>query len=519
MFGKNFYPTPSNLSSKIRCMVDWENVKNICDPSMGKGDLLLGVIGAREYSGSHSGMDKNDILYQWSRDCHRNDLKLYGIEIDPVLRAAASKINLIYHYNSDPEKINIIGSDFLTYNGDYSFDLMVMNPPFDTGIKHILKAWEIVKNCQIFCILNKETVVNPFSKERELLVKLIEDHGQVEDIGRPFLQAERTTSVECVLVKLVKRGQPRIKIDFSDMPETPKNSFAVDFNDEKFIAQGDELKARVEVFRHKVKLYGEVLQSVAKFHYYGGLGFGEDNYETRLNEYIKELTIQSWEAVVDLPRFCKYMTSEVKQQFNKQIESVSLMEFTVENILSFLDMLVHSFEGIMEHALVEVFEHFTAYDKRNRIHPEGWWTNDAFKVNRKVIIPNLWGSYAFSFSVDYQKKKILDDIDRVMIWLSGEKLNDVNNPHGEGRLCPKYTDGLEESITKAIKEVGFGELAESHFFSFRVYKKGTLHLTFKDEKLWQEFNLRAAEKKNWLPDDYKVRRKRNIKDGLLIEYK
>lgn len=517
MFGKNFYPTPSNLASKIRNMVDWKNVKNICDPSMGKGDLLLNVIGAREYSGSYPKTDKTDILYIWSQDYYENDLNFYGIEIDPVLRAAASKIKLIYHYNSDPKKINIIGSDFLTYDGDYSFDLLVINPPFDTGVKHILKAWEIVKNCQIFCILNKETVENLFSKERKLLNKIIEDHGQVENIGRPFIHAERTTGIECVLVKLVKKEPPKIKIDFSDMPETSDKAFAVDFNNEKFVVQDDELKARVERFKHKIRLHRDVLQSVAKFHYYGGSGFGEDDYEDRLNAYIRELTMQSWQAVVDLPRFCKYMTSEVKEQFDQQIESASLMEFTVENILSFLDMLVYSFEGIMEHALVEVFEHFTAYDKRNRIHTEGWWTNDSYKVNRKVIIPNLWGYYAISFSVNYEKKKILDDIDRVMIWLSGEQLHDANNPKGEGRLCPKYTDGLVESITAAIKDVGFGELAESHFFSFRVYKKGTLHLTFKDEKLWQEFNLRAAEKKNWLPDDYKARRKEYIKKGLLIE--
>lgn len=517
MFGKNFYPTPDELSRKIRYMVDWEFVQNVFDPSMGKGDLLIGVVGAREYQGSCSGADKNDLLYKWETHYHKNRLNLYGVEIDPVLRAAASKIKFIYHYNTDPEGINIIGSDFLTYEGDYSFDLVVINPPFDNGVKHLLKAWEIIKNGQIFCILNKETVYNPFSKERKLLAKIIEDHGQVEDIGQPFLLADRTTAVECVLVKLVKKGIPRIKIDFSDMPETSGKSFAVDFNDEKFVVQGDELKARVERFKHKIQLYIDVLQSVAKFHYYGGSGLGENNYNERLNNYIRELTIQSWQAVVDLPRFCKYMTSEVKEQFDKQIESVSLMEFSVENILSFLDMLVHSYEGIMEHALVEVFEHFTAYDKRNRIHTEGWWTNDSFKVNKKVIIPNLWGYSAITFSVGWEKKKILDDIDRVMIWLSGEKLNDENNPDGDGRLCPKYTEGLVESITDAIKSVGFGELAESHFFTFRVYKKGTLHLTFKSEELWQEFNLRAAEKKNWLPDDYKVRRKETIRKGLLIE--
>ncbi|MBL7128508.1 MAG: DUF4942 domain-containing protein [Ignavibacteria bacterium] len=33
----------------------------------------------------------------------------------------------------------------------------------------------------------------------------------------------------------------------------------------------------------------------------------------------------------------------------------------------------------------------------------------------------------------------------------------------------------------------------------QFFKKGTIHLTFKDDKLWEKFNLEAARGKNWLP--------------------
>lgn len=39
----------------------------------------------------------------------------------------------------------------------------------------------------------------------------------------------------------------------------------------------------------------------------------------------------------------------------------------------------------------------------------------------------------------------------------------------------------------------------------RCYKKGTLHMHFKDKELWERFNLTAARGKNWLPDDVKAR--------------
>ncbi|MFH1320601.1 MAG: hypothetical protein ABII90_08110, partial [Bacteroidota bacterium] len=37
----------------------------------------------------------------------------------------------------------------------------------------------------------------------------------------------------------------------------------------------------------------------------------------------------------------------------------------------------------------------------------------------------------------------------------------------------------------------------------KFWKKGTLHMTFKDEKVWEQFNIMAAKGKNWLPENYK----------------
>jgi len=37
----------------------------------------------------------------------------------------------------------------------------------------------------------------------------------------------------------------------------------------------------------------------------------------------------------------------------------------------------------LENAIVEVFEELTKYDNENRFYPEGWKTNDSWKVNKK----------------------------------------------------------------------------------------------------------------------------------------
>ena len=39
---------------------------------------------------------------------------------------------------------------------------------------------------------------------------------------------------------------------------------------------------------------------------------------------------------------------------------------------------------------------------------------------------------------------------------------------------------------------------ESTFFNIRVFKKGTVHLEFKDEEVWAKFNQVATAGKAWI---------------------
>ena len=54
---------------------------------------------------------------------------------------------------------------FYTYK---HYDLIIMNPPFDNGDKHLLKAIDLQKNGgAIICLLNAETLKNPYSKYKK----------------------------------------------------------------------------------------------------------------------------------------------------------------------------------------------------------------------------------------------------------------------------------------------------------------------------------------------------------------
>jgi tRNA1(Val) A37 N6-methylase TrmN6 len=71
----------------------------------------------------------------------------------------------------------ILDNDFLEYKKDTDFNAIIMNPPFSNGDEHFLKAWEMIDNGTIVCLLNAETINNPFSEKRKLIKKIIEDNG------------------------------------------------------------------------------------------------------------------------------------------------------------------------------------------------------------------------------------------------------------------------------------------------------------------------------------------------------
>lgn len=170
---KSFYPTPASLVQKMVYKIKGHPSK-VLEPSAGKGDLVEGVSDRWKYN-------------------HGHKPEICAIEIDPVLQATL---------RGNGHKL--IDTDFLAYTGPDKFDLIIMNPPFDDGDKHLLKALDIMYRGQIICLLNAETLRNPFSNERKLLVRRLEEAGaEIEYIKNAFISAERKTDVEVALINII----------------------------------------------------------------------------------------------------------------------------------------------------------------------------------------------------------------------------------------------------------------------------------------------------------------------------
>lgn len=467
MFHEEFFPTPASV---IRKMLQPYSTaygyklsgKTILEPSAGKGDILDHL--------TENGVRKN---------------RLYACELNQDLQHILNQ-----------KQYKVINNDFLNYSGDYHFDLIIGNPPFSNGDEHLLKAWQILEEGDIVFLLNAETIKNPYSEKRKLVKKLIEDFGSVEILGDVFAHAERKTGVEVALVRLKKQSNSK-RLDFEFQNTTREQHF--DFSEETLkdaVATQDIIGNMVLQYGNLKEAFAEYLKAMDRLKFYAqGLVdttkvlaavSGETNNE-KYNSFCDESKMLVWRNVIHKIGIERYMTNAVQQNFSRFTQTQGALDFTPENIKSLVQMLLENGSQILEKAVVDVFDLFTAYHKDNRLHVEGWKTNDRWKVNQKVILPGflstMWNSM---YEANYHRWNEYSDIDKVMCYLTGKRYEDLG----------------ENSIQRAIKKVRIGDsgLHESEFFNFRCYKKGTLHITFKDKFLWQEFNMRACSGKAWLPE-------------------
>lgn len=177
------------------------------------------------------------------------------------------------------------------------------------------------------------------------------------------------------------------------------------------------------------------------------------------------------------------MTQKVRDDFREKMSSQKSIAISKKNILDFVSALIQNSDSILEENISAVFDHFTKYYSENREYVEGWKTNERWKVGKRVILPNVIGTQWSEIKICYTKQNELSDIDKAMCYISGKSLDNIL--------------GLQDQIKKSINERV--KIGESEFFKFKWYLKGTLHLEFKSKILWQEFNMRACAKRQWLP--------------------
>ena len=125
------------------------------------------------------------------------------------------------------------------------------------------------------------------------------------------------------------------------------------------------------------------------------------------------------------------------------------------------------------------YEHcYTSSVWNKNIHMyTGWKTNCAYMIKGKCIIPFYNDNYL------YRMPDLLQDLNVVFNNISGLKY-DIN------------TKDILEKIKNNDKNIDTGH------FLLDVYKKGTIHIKFKNEDHLRIFNVLAGKGSNALPPDF-----------------
>ena len=231
MLPKEFYPTPQNIIDKMICDLDFTMIRSILEPSAGKGDIVEALKNKAETHNKYWGNKE----FKFDIDC---------IEVDQNLQHILKGKNFRVVYNN-----------FLTYSTMKEYDLIIMNPPFSNGCKHLLKALEMQQRNggAVVCLLNAETLKNPCTNDRQdLQRKFTEYNAKIEFIQDAFIDAERKTAVEIALIKVQFPEVHRESFILEGLRKTQEKR-EIEMEENTQLIDSDFFKAIVNQYQLEVK--------------------------------------------------------------------------------------------------------------------------------------------------------------------------------------------------------------------------------------------------------------------------
>lgn len=484
-----FYPTPSKLAGKMLSCVDWATVFSILEPSAGKGDLA-------------------DSVSRFVNDT-RNSRRVFIHQREPYIDCIESDSDLAALLRG--KGLHVVHDDFLTFRSFKQYDLCIMNPPFDNGDEHLLHALSLMeRGGQIVCLLNAETIRNPYTNRRKVLVQNLHEHNaRIEFIENAFAHAQRPTDVEIALVYVNIPRKENTSDILSSLRRASENS-AENSEQTGYLASADWLQNMIDGFEFEAKLGEKLINEFAALRPYmdPGKDHGEPllslkvgnrntgNNATMLNAYLYGLRAKYWSNLLRRPELTDKMTSSMQQDYSSKVNSLSEYDFSRYNIETVMREIAHQLSRGVEDSILELFDTFSAKhswypESANNIHYyNGWATNKAHKVGMKVIIPSngccaSWGREKLD---TYRVNSLISDLERAMNYLD----------RGETTF--------RVPVDRAVRIANMNDMNKADFtyFTCTFYKKGTCHIKFKPEasRIIDRLNIFAGQKKNWLPPTY-----------------
>lgn len=194
---------------------------------------------------------------------------------------------------------------------------------------------------------------------------------------------------------------------------------------------------------------------------------------------LKQVRIDCWRALVDRLELRRFLSIKAYQELKKNVQEDKMPELTLTTVTDLSRSFADQLPDLLADAVREVFEWLRPWhwDPSGARHK----SVDTWKVGKRVIreyvVHKKW-SGSPGFEVRYDREIKLTALENVFSALDGQG---------------QVSKGHHSKLSQAIKDSPDGK-GETKYFSFRCFKNGNLHLTFKRPDLVQQLNKVAGGK-------------------------
>ena len=234
----------------------------------------------------------------------------------------------------------------------------------------------------------------------------------------------------------------------------------------------------------------------------------EKDQEDAKEKAIKTIRKMIWSFVLKFCKMDQYLFHKQQDDFYNKIEKGSVsLPFTKDNILQFFDNIYLQREKYFQAGLEDLFNEITSYHNGNTVHREGWKTNKNWKINKKIIVD--WGVEFSDYSrYGYDSRYGDFRVGRNRQWI--EDLDKIVR-----KIKPEDASGLfvKDALRNRFQELGkvyigekYDNSCETPYFHLKFFKKGTLHIVFKDSEVLEQLNKLGSKLRRDLGYDDSVKR-------------
>ncbi len=509
-----YYPTGAHTAALM-----WAKFKRpvtyVCDPSAGKGHLIRYALEGFKQLSDEQIPWLHDLDEEATESCRPRAHSLREIarmKFCSFKEVLAVEIDIQHHANLKEVGAKVIGHDFLQLNSLATVGSVIMNPPFQEGVKHLLHAWDLVYDAEIVAIINAESVRNPYSQDRVRLLELIEKFGSVEFLQEQFINdVERTTSVEVALIWLEKTPLRYLDVDvllgdlrkgdrlLRDIDPTVCNALALPsnfINDTCYRFEQAVEAARVAsealaISDHMTAALGITLDEMQ------AKGVGNDFREAagsirksandQFRQRYADLKKRAWAQILRSSLLNEKLSNQARKKIEASSQSIYDLEFSVANVHGFLAGVISSMGEIYTDMVCDLFDLIIERSSDNAVFYKSWKSNQKHRIGMRIrrsrfIIPRFSVS-SFSRSLDYESRQFLADVDKVFGYL-----------HGIRGAYDGLVDGFEQNSFLEAQRIS------TRYFDFRYYKgTQTLHLYPKSEDVVEKINKFVGKLRRWIP--------------------